>query len=70
MLGRAWVWPLLSAHRQGESQTAVPKQQVININSEVPVTRMTLGVGSAHLGGAASQQISLTEVWLQTYPSR
>lgn len=46
------------------------KQQVININSEVPVTRMTLGVGSAHLGGAASQQISLTEVWLQTYPSR
>jgi len=45
-------------------------QQVIIIDSAVPVTRMTLGIGSAHLGGAASPQISMTEVWLQTYPSR
>lgn len=46
------------------------KQQVITIDSDKPVTRMTLGIGTAHVGGASSQQISLTEVWLQTYPSR
>jgi ribosomal protein L40E len=46
------------------------KQQVITIDSDAPVTQLRLGIGLAHLGGASNQQISLTEVWLQTYPSR
>lgn len=53
-----------------ESLIDDPKEQVITIDSgRRPVTQMTLGIASAHQGGAASQQISLTEVWIQAYPS-
>lgn len=45
-------------------------QQVITIDSGAPVTQLALGIGSAHQGGASTAQISLTEVWIQTYPSR
>lgn len=55
---------------QAETLADGDKQQVITLDSGAPVSRMTLGIGSAHLGGASSPQISLTEVWLQTYPSR
>lgn len=47
-----------------------PQQQVITIDSRRPVTTMTLGIATAHQGGASSPLISLTEVWIQTYPDR
>ena len=53
-----------------EDLTDTADQQVITIDSRVPVTQLSLGIGSAHLGGASTPQISLTEVWIQTYPSR
>lgn len=46
------------------------QQQRLTVDSDTPVTRLTLGIGSAYSGGASTQQISLTEVWIQSYPSR
>lgn len=47
-----------------------PAQQRFAVDSDGPVTRMTLGIGSAYTGGASTALISLTEVWIQTYPAR
>jgi hypothetical protein len=48
--------------------SATPGQQEIKIDSEKPVTQVTIGISSAYPAPNAEPKISLTEVILKAYP--